>query len=626
MSHLQENTTLQGGKYRILRVLGQGGFGITYLAEHTLLGKQVAIKEFYMKEFCNRGNNSHVTIATQGSSEIVKRFGAKFLKEARSVAQFEHPNIVNVSDVFEENGTAYFVMDYLPNGSLRQLLSQRGSLSESEAQGYIAQIASALKYIHQRKMNHLDVKPANIMLNRSGDSVLIDFGISKQYDAASGQQTSSTPVGISEGFAPIEQYKQGGLLEFSPESDVYALGATYYTLLTGTKPPSATDVLENGLPLDPLKAKGVSPATIAAIESAMQPSRRNRTKDVMGLVRPGLTEQIRQNDRRQAEDEVEVTVLTSATFNPKPRRIYTIVAENKEHLKKIIEERISKFGPNCDLNDIDVSRVTNMSELFYWRDKPELQFNGDISQWDVSNVTNMSYMFYDSQFNGDISKWDVSNVTDMSCMFFGSQFNGDISQWDVSNVTDMSCLFSYSRFNGDISLWDVSNVTDMRSMLESSDFNGDISKWDVSKVTKMGGMFWQSQFNGDISQWDVSNVTDMRSMFYFSQFNGDISKWDVSNVTDMRNMFEGSQFNGDISNWDVSNVTNMGSMFWCSQFNGDISQWDVSKVTDMSLMFRESQFNGDISNWNTRSLEDVDRMFADSPLANHPPLWYTNLP
>lgn len=284
MSHLQENTTLQGGKYRILRVLGQGGFGITYLAEHTLLGKQVAIKEFYMKEFCNRGNNSHVTIATQGSSEIVKRFGAKFLKEARSVAQFEHPNIVNVSDVFTENGTAYFVMDHLPDGSLRQLLAQRGSLSESEAQGYIAQIASALQYIHQRKMNHLDVKPANIMLNKAGNPVLIDFGISKQYDATSGQQTSSTPVGISEGYAPIEQYKQGGLLEFSPESDVYALGATYYTLLTGTKPPSATDVLENGLPLEPLKAKGVSPATIAAIESAMQPSRRNRMKDVMELV------------------------------------------------------------------------------------------------------------------------------------------------------------------------------------------------------------------------------------------------------------------------------------------------------------------------------------------------------
>lgn len=113
MSHLQENTTLQGGKYRILRVLGQGGFGITYLAEHTLLGKQVAIKEFYMKEFCNRDGNSQVSLGSQGSAEIVNRFRAKFLKEARSVAQFEHPNIVNVSDVFTENGTAYFVMDYL---------------------------------------------------------------------------------------------------------------------------------------------------------------------------------------------------------------------------------------------------------------------------------------------------------------------------------------------------------------------------------------------------------------------------------------------------------------------------------------------------------------------------------
>lgn len=505
MSHLQENTTLQGGKYRILRVLGQGGFGITYLAEHTLLGKQVAIKEFYMKEFCNRDGNSHLSLGSQGSAEIVSRFRAKFLKEARNVAQFEHPNIVSVNDVFEENNTAYFVMNHLPNGSLRQLISQRGPLNEAEAQKYIAQIASALKYIHQRKMNHLDVKPANIMLNRSGDSVLIDFGISKQYDATSGQQTSSTPVGISEGFAPIEQYKQGGLLEFSPESDVYALGATYYTLLTGTKPPSATDVLENGLPLEPLKAKGVSPATIAAIESAMQPSRRNRMKDVMGLVGTKSAEQTTQEKIIKVEETDSVTYIDTssapAPLQKTPNKRAIIVAENKEHLKKIIEERISKFGPNCDLNDIDVSGITDMSELFYWKDKPEIQFNGDISQWDVSNVTNMWRMFFCSQFNGDISNWDVSKVTDMYGMFGGSSFNGDISNWDVSNVTNMCAMFLDSKFNGDISQWDVSNVTNMRHMFWDSQFNGDISNWNTRSLEYVDGMFNDSPLENHPPRW-----------------------------------------------------------------------------------------------------------------------------
>ena len=583
MSHLQENTTLQGGKYRILRVLGQGGFGITYLAEHTLLGKQVAIKEFFMKEFCNRDGNSHVSLGSQGSAEIVNRFRAKFLKEARNLSQFDHPNIIRVSDVFEENGTAYFVMDYLPNGSLRQMLSQRGPLNEAEAQKYIAQIASALQYIHQRKMNHLDVKPANIMLNRSGDSVLIDFGISKQYDAASGQQTSSTPVGISEGFAPIEQYKQGGLLEFSPESDVYALGATYYTLLTGTKPPSATDVLENGLPLEPLKAKGVSPATIAAIESAMQPSRRNRTKDVMELVVTGIASP-QTNGTDNSKDETLVADKKATTVSDKKRNTkakkpapktpkrrinwkrvslitlgvltvtiglaYLIVGQPKvardhDHLERLVKARTLLYGRHCDLNNIDVSNVTDMSGMFRW-----------------------------SSFNGDISKWDVSKVTDMFGMFINSQFNGDISKWDVSNVTNMGEMFSFSKFNGDI------------------------SQWDVSKVTDMSGMFHASKFNGDISQWDVSNVTYMNSMFSDSQFNGDISQWNVSKVTDMSYMFDESQFNGDISQWDVSNVTDMGYMFY------------------------QSHFNGDISNWNTRSLKDVDGMFDDSPLANHPPRWY----
>ena len=144
----------------------------------------------------------------------------------------------------------------------------------------------------------------------------------------------------------------------------------------------------------------------------------------------------------------------------------------KNQLKRIIAERIEKYGPNCDLNDIDVSKVTNME-----------------------------YMFYGTQFNGDISKWDVSNVTDMSGLFFGSQFNGDISKWDVSNVTDMSGMFRESQFNGDISKWNVSNVTNMRFMFYGSPFNGDISKWDVSKVTNMKAMFRNSPLESHKPQW-----------------------------------------------------------------------------------------------------------------------------
>ena len=278
---LHPGDNLQGGKYRIEKVLGQGGFGITYLAIQGGLERTVAVKEFFMREACCRASDSRgVTLGTEGNRETVDRYRQKFLKEARSIARLNHPHIVRIIDVFEENGTAYYVMEYVAGGSLSDRVGRQGALSEPEATRYIRQVADALTYIHTQRMTHLDVKPANIMLTDKDEVVLIDFGLAKQYDSATGHQTSSTPVGISEGYAPLEQYMQGGVGEFSPETDIYALGATYYKLLTGQTPPSASSVNEDGLPLEPLKSRGVTPQVITAITHAMEGRRRDRPKTV----------------------------------------------------------------------------------------------------------------------------------------------------------------------------------------------------------------------------------------------------------------------------------------------------------------------------------------------------------
>ena len=141
---------------------------------------------------------------------------------------------------------------------------------------------------------------------------------------------------------------------------------------------------------------------------------------------------------------------------------YSCQPKSNEELKIIIGSRISKYGPKCDLNDIDTSLITDMSDLFYYS-----SFDGDISKWNVRNVKSMNEMFYYSNFNGDISNWNVSNVEDMTGMFERSKFNGDIRDWDVSKVKDMPYMFSLSSFNRDISNWNISKDCDVRDMFYS---------------------------------------------------------------------------------------------------------------------------------------------------------------
>lgn len=155
---------------------------------------------------------------------------------------------------------------------------------------------------------------------------------------------------------------------------------------------------------------------------------------------------------------------------------YTLFPKTKEELETIINSEINKNGVNCSLNHIDVSKITDMGDLFI-----DSKFNGDISKWDVSNVTNMGGMFYNSKFNGDISAWDVSSVTNMSCMFYHCSFsgeNGDISVWDVSNVRSMSYMFNYNfNFDCDLSAWDVSNVIHMDNIFEKCPLENKPPKW-----------------------------------------------------------------------------------------------------------------------------------------------------
>lgn len=273
---LKTGTTLQNGKYRITRILGQGGFGITYEAEQSGLNRMVALKEFFMKDCCERHPDSTlVFVPTKNNRELVEKFRGKFIREAQMIAAFDHPYIVRVLEVFEENGTAYYVMNRVPGGSLKDRVLASGPLPETEALGYIRQVADALAYVHARNTVHLDIKPSNILLNDRNEVILIDFGISKHYDS-SGEQTSSTPVGLSKGFSPLEQRLDGDVRQFGPSTDIYALGATLYYLVSGLEPPEASLAAENGVP----RPEGVSDLLWNVIEQSMKPFRKNRPQDI----------------------------------------------------------------------------------------------------------------------------------------------------------------------------------------------------------------------------------------------------------------------------------------------------------------------------------------------------------
>ena len=341
MQQLKPNTTLQGGKYRIERVLGQGGFGITYKAvmKEKVSGSlgaidvkiPVAIKEFFMSDSCMRSDDSgYVTVPSTGSKTLVEQYRKKFVKEAKNLSMLSHPNIVKVIDVFQENGTDYYVMEYLEGGSLRDLVKKNGPLSESVAIKYITSVGNALSYMHTMKhMCHLDVKPSNILIDKDGNAKLIDFGISKSYDNE-GNQTSSTPVGISKGFAPLEQYQQA-MQDFSPQTDIYALGATLYYLLTGVVPPEASIVFNDGLPDLP---SSISWNTRNAIEKAMQPRKKERPQRILDFIQFFNDERVTIED---IDDSEETFVI-----NQKPEKVLEPTIPKKEVKQKDFKQETPK--------------------------------------------------------------------------------------------------------------------------------------------------------------------------------------------------------------------------------------------------------------------------------------------
>lgn len=269
--------------YRIEKVLGAGGFGITYQASTMVkFGNfasriNVAIKEHFLGKLCERETDSSRVVYSNPVKYEVENSRKDFISEAQRLHKVgvNHHNIVKVNEVFEANNTAYYVMEYLSGESLRNYVRHKSALSESAMIEVMRPIVDAVTYLHRNRMTHLDIKPDNIMITADEDDtirpVLIDFGLSKHYDNNGRPTSTINTLGCSDGYAPIEQY--AGITTFTPQADVYAMGATMLFCLTGRDPTKSTEITRADIET-PLAR--LSQPTADTIYRAMQSNQRER--------------------------------------------------------------------------------------------------------------------------------------------------------------------------------------------------------------------------------------------------------------------------------------------------------------------------------------------------------------
>ena len=340
MQHLQPSTTLQGGKYRIERVLGQGGFGITYLAKRKSDGSKVAIKELFVAhagQAINSRDGNEVVVTNVSNQEQFEKHKTKFKKEAERLATYHHQNIVKVSECFEENGTVYYVMTFIEGESLRSKLNREGALPEELVLNYLCQLLDALSVIHRDKIWHLDLKPDNIMVDKDDHIYLIDFGASKHI-VQGATLTTSSMMAFTPGYYPPEQISPN-IRNIGSWTDVYALGATIYNLLTKKKPPTFDAIFSEGKNAFFFTSK-ISSSARDLIIMMMNPNRNERLRSVFA-VREFLNIEKKQKDELKRQQEVTIVEHPRQYKNP-----------SLEERRKELRERTDNGDTNQNNNSI----------------------------------------------------------------------------------------------------------------------------------------------------------------------------------------------------------------------------------------------------------------------------------
>ena len=634
--------TILQNQYLIGRVLGQGGFGITYLGWDQNLSTPVAIKEYYPSGVLQRhtqwGNETF--LATGESPDVLEKHKTRFLQEARSLAMFSDiPEIVKVKAFFSANRTAYIVMEYVEGITLKEHLKRLGRpMQEEEALEIMEPLIRGLMHVHKHNLIHRDISPDNIMLPVSGGVKLIDFGTVRYVDGEG--VSKSTEAVLKPGFAPMEQYNSCGNL--GTWSDVYALCATFHYLLTGKIPSDVHDRLEDGEELKLLR------------------SRTNISSHLIDVLEKGM--RVRIAERIQNLDD-----LYHQLYSVSSERQVTVEKRPKLKFRKMLIPLIAfliccaLFLFNNEVKDESNPKIETVPQVTAgipmdtpmtlpetedvpadpgnWRDNRIMadpsyiyeDVNGESSVFGSSYQRNqiLSITVLASVTNAPEDSWDISAEKDGSVLAWVIPRGGNHSLYDLYIAgyggiwaTEDTC---YTLFNGYINAESISfnssfhtdGATTMNNMfyacrsLRTLDLTGFVT----SSVTDMSGMFWKCgslQFL-DLTGFDTRNVTDMAAMFSdcTALRSVDLHSFETSNVTLLTAMFYLCESMKEISltNFDTANVTSTAKMFYgCTNLiSVDVSTWDTSNVREMNGMFKNCPNLTDmrLGQWETDSATNM---------------------
>ena len=653
--------TILDGKYLVGEMLGQGGFGITYIGFDLLLEQKVAIKEYYPMStgMVSRENSTTVvwSSAVMQKSGMEKGFDS-FLKEARKMAKLGGiPGVVGVKSVFIQNETAYIVMDFIEGETLLKKLQREGPMDYGTCISLMTPIMQALSEVHKHGIIHRDISPDNIMVQSDGKLILLDLGAAKDLDiqGKDGNVQSSQMV-AKHGFSPVEQYGQAG--KIGPWTDVYAMAATIYYCCTGVLPPSATDrMIEDTLTCRPRLTK--EEFDVLAFCMSVLPQKRPQNMDALlqivthpaGKTPPvrdvPKTEPVRPETRNLQPPKPDpgrplpkwlitgiaaaVAVIALIISVGSGGKKSTPASSVKAPAAQTVATEPAPTAP-MEVRTMAAAELAFDEDAFFWgqerymrKDVKTLTFQSSLqnvpsSAWDVSEAGDGSVLAW--MDNGDLyvaadgaiapnsnASWLFQDFVNLKTIDFGNCF-------DTSNVTDMHSMFAgcSSLTSLDLSGFDTSNVTYMSYMFQMCDnlSNVDLSSFSTSNVTNMRSTFEScgSLIRLDLTSFDTSKVTDMNSMFYecgsLTQLN--LTSFDTSKVTDMAFMFTScnSLTRLDLSNFDTSNVTNMLWMFGlCYDLTSlNLSSFDASAVTEMDDIFTGCDVLTDLNCSDARILKE----------------------